>query len=117
MKLVMRGEHKRDRALPRQGAQPGELETILFQLGLVAAPEFGPASRIVPEPLAQRCARRDTLEPFIDGGCFLTQTAGPKPVDQYPGAIVAGRALVCALHPDAGCGDPLGHRLPLAAFQ
>src|SRR6187551_3937988 len=105
MKLVMRGEHKRDRALPCQGAQLGELKTILTHLVSIPALEFRPAIRIVSEPLTQRCARGDVLEPFIDGGCFLAQTAGPKPVDQYPIAVFAGRALVCPLQADTGRGD------------
>src|SRR5437764_109416 len=75
----------------------------------VAASELVPTRWIVPEPLSQRGARCDIFEPFLDGRRLLRDAAGPKAVDQYPGAVAASGRFVCPLQPDICGRDALAH--------
>ena len=109
MDLVMGREHERDGTLPCSGAQFGEKLRVLAHFAGIAASELLPTSRIVSEPLSQRGAGRDDLEPFIDRRRSLCHAAGPKPVDQYPGAVIASGGVVCPFQPDIGCGNVLAH--------
>ena len=56
MKFVARAEYERDRALACRGAQLCKRIGMVANLGRVAAAEFLPACRVVPEPLPQRRA-------------------------------------------------------------
>jgi len=69
-------EHERDPTLPCQGPKFADRNRILPDLVTIASLEFLPARLIVPEPSAQRGARRDIFEPFINRGGFLSQAAG-----------------------------------------
>src|SRR5436309_14072997 len=81
----------------------------------VAASYLVPPRWIVPEPLSQRGARCAILEPFLDGRRLLRDAAGPKAVDQYPGAVAASGRFVCPLQPDICGRDALAHLGSLVA--
>jgi hypothetical protein len=62
-----------------------------FEFSAVTFAEFLPAFRIVPEELPQFIARPQLAHPFLDVRLFLFETAGPQPIDQNPGAVIAAR--------------------------
>jgi hypothetical protein len=56
---------------------------IVFLEFIAVSPlEFGPFVRIMAKPLAKFRTRGDLLQPQVDSGFLLRQTAGPEPVDK-----------------------------------
>jgi hypothetical protein len=75
MAFVASGVHQCDWALGRQRAQLIELIAALAQLSLEVLAELVPAGLIMGEPLAQLGARRQFLEPVVNGGIRLSDPA------------------------------------------
>ena len=75
---------------------------MLSQLLEVPAAEFRPPSRIVPKPFTQRGARGYFLNPLIDRRVRLFDPARPKPINQYPFAIIGRGRLVGSFKPEVG---------------
>src|SRR5215211_8895704 len=78
----------------------------------VAAPELLPACRVVPEPLPQRRARSNFLDPAVDGCVRLSDAAWPQPIDQYPLTITRRGRAIRPLQLDMTCEDFLWHLVP-----
>src|SRR5438093_13661373 len=79
---------ERDRPLSCEIAQLLDLLAMLAYLFHVAAAEFLPALRIVPEPFSQFGAGCELFHPSIYRGVSLLHATRPQPVNQYPGAVV-----------------------------
>ena len=75
-----------------QFVQPVPTPMYLFR---VAASKLVPTSRIVSEPLPQRCARSNVLGPHIDRCICFSDAPGPQAVDQYSSAIARAGGIVC----------------------
>src|SRR5689334_4259737 len=112
----MGGEHERDPPLPRPRAQLAEMFGVATHFAGVAASELVPTRWIVPEPLSQRGAGCEILEPFINGRRPLGDAAGPKAVDQYPSPVVASGRFIRPLQPDICGRDALAHAGQLRAI-
>jgi hypothetical protein len=68
--------------------------SLMFQFIVVALPELGPLGGIVGEPRPKPGARRDVLEPQVDGGGGLLQAARPQTIDQHAKSILGARRFV-----------------------
>src|SRR5687767_3733606 len=70
---------------------------VRIEFAAVAALEFAPSLGIVAEPFAQSRARRDLLQPEIDGGLLLREPARPETINEDAAAVVIRFRLVDAL--------------------
>ena len=93
---VMGAVEQRHRPARQQVRELPDRVRIFAQFLDVAFAKIIPAFRVVAEPLAQRRARRDFLEPQIDGGALLGKPARPDAIDENPRAVVPRRRLVDA---------------------
>src|SRR5690625_7625334 len=84
--LVLRRINERYVALASNLDEPRQ-RRIILQLGAVSFLEFRPLLRVVPKPLAELRRRRDFLQPVIDLGILLRQTARPEAGKQNPSAV------------------------------
>src|SRR5579875_832357 len=89
MGFVARGIDQGHRAAPAELAQLAQRPGILRDLVAIALAELRPALRVVTEPAPQGRARRDVLEPDIDGGLLLREPARPQPLHQHALAVAA----------------------------
>ena len=85
--LVLRGVDERDRPLA-QALHDRIDRRIRLQLGDVARPEIVPLFGVVAERFPQFRAGRGLLQPQIDGGLLLCDSARPQPVDKNPEAVL-----------------------------
>jgi hypothetical protein len=99
MRFIVRCEDQCNRATPGQFLQFFDSNRLLLQLSAIAATEFGPALRVMAEPLAQLSARRDILHPAVDCRIRLAQPAWPQSIDQHAHAIVGCRGLINPFQP------------------
>src|SRR6266436_6567286 len=111
MQLVAGGEDERDRASPRQSLQFIDLLGMVIQFLSISATKLAPADCIMSEPTPKIGARRNFLQPAIDGRVGLLHPARPEPVDENANAIIGSRGLVGSLQPDVLLCDPAHLRL------
>ena len=97
-----------DRALARAAAKLLQRFRMLVELRAVAAAELLPAVGVMAEPTAELGARRDLLEPFVELGFRLADSARPQAVDKYSCAVGFLRRFVGPLQPDVRSGDRAG---------
>jgi hypothetical protein len=105
----MRGEYERDRAFARRGAQLRKQIGMIVNLGRVVAAEFLPAGWIVSEPLSQRRAGSNVLDPPIYGCIRLSYPSRPQAIDQYPRTILRRWRAIRSFQLDISCHDSLLH--------
>src|SRR5581483_12106606 len=74
---------ERHRAFTRELDEPRHRLGLRRELASVTSAELVPLRGIVTEPLAQRRARRQFLEPEIDVRGILRHAARPQPVHQH----------------------------------
>src|SRR4030095_11540001 len=73
---------------------------LMLQFRPVAPAEPPPLRRIVREPLPQLGARRDVLEPQVDGGGRLLDAARPHAIDQHAKSVLCCCRFVDAFDAD-----------------
>src|SRR5882672_7890828 len=92
--LIAGAEEERDAAAADGGDERGDRGRFRLQrvelLG-VAADEFRPERRIVGEPTPQADARREVLQPEVDGRGGLRQPARPEAIDENAYAVAFRR--------------------------
>lgn len=94
---------------------------IVLQFRAIALLERRPFPRIVSEPCTQLSRGGDFLQPEVDPGIDLGQTARPQPIHQHPIAIAFGRRVISTLqlhdiHRRPPCrGKPLNSAAPKAS--
>src|SRR5919107_176139 len=71
-----------DRTLAGAAAEILQHLWLMGELRPVAAAKLVPALGVMPEPRAEPGARRDLLEPFVEPGFRLADSARPQAVDQ-----------------------------------
>src|SRR5262245_49933029 len=64
----------------------------------VSPVKFTPAVRVMAKPGPEAGARSDVLQPHVDAGAFLRESARPDAVDEHPRAVRGLGRLVDALH-------------------
>ena len=108
MGLVLRGKDQGQGALPGKTAEARQHFAMAGELRTIAAAEFGPSLRVMPEPFAELGAWRDVLEPIVELRFRFADSAWPQPINQDAPAILAFGGLVSPLEPDARGGDRAG---------
>src|SRR5579872_6736485 len=83
---------------------------MLLDLDAVAAAKFLPPGGIMPEPLPQRGAGCNVLDPLIDRCIRFLDPTRPQPVDEYPSAVAGRGGLVSSLELDVVSSGPLAHQ-------
>src|SRR5690242_20602351 len=78
-----------------QNRQP--TRAVRTQLPAVAPPKLIPAFRPMTEPLPQRRAGRDVLQPCLGIERFLSHTPRPEPLDEDATTVCASRRFVGSL--------------------
>ena len=94
-----------DRTLAGAAAQILQRILVMGQLRAVAAAKLVPAVGVMTEPSAELGARRNLLDPFVEPGFRLADSARPQAVDQYSCAVGFLSRFVGPLQPDVRCGD------------
>src|SRR5690606_33010388 len=107
--VVLRAEYERDGSGAAKLDQTIEPIGVSLELRVISLAEFVPAVRRVPQPLAKLVARCGLLQPFVDRGVFLTQSARPQAIDEDAPAVRLRRRVVRALDADPGLSS---HRSP-----
>ena len=77
----------------------------LGELDVVSTAKLVPTFRIMAEPNAELRAWSDLLDPLVELGVSLTDTARPQPIDEDSCAVRLFRRLIDALEPDVRRGD------------
>lgn len=90
------GEEKSHGALRPLAIKQCDRLGLLLQLLAVASAELGPLGRVMGEPRPERGARRNVLEPQVDGGGRLRDAARPQAIDQHAKSILGARRFVDA---------------------
>lgn len=78
---------------------------VLGEFGVVSAAEFVPTFGIMAEPGAQLCAWSDLLDPVVEFGVSLADTARPEAIDEDSYAVRSFGRIVRALESDVRSGD------------
>ena len=96
--FVARAEEQRHASTAGRAGERRNRHRVVVQFFAVTADELAPALRLMPEPSAQRDARRDVFQPEVDRGVRFAEAAGPEPIDEHADAVVFRRRRVRAFH-------------------
>src|SRR2546428_12496054 len=85
---VLGAVYERHRAVAHMRHELLDRGAVLLEFPKVTSPERVPFRQVVTEPLPERVARCDLLEPEINARRTLRHAPRPEPVDQDPKSIV-----------------------------
>ena len=94
-----------DRTLAGAAAEILQYLRVIGELRAVPAAKLVPACRVMAEPCAEFGARRDLLEPFVEPGFRLADSARPQAVDEDSCAVGFLGRFIGPLQPDVRSGD------------
>jgi hypothetical protein len=100
----MRTEQQGDCPLSREAPEFGECLRLSGEFRPVSFAKFRPALDIVVEPLAERRAGSQVLEPMVDHGIFIPQTSWPQAINENACSVNTGSRLVDTLQFDSRGG-------------
>src|SRR5690606_6031003 len=98
--LVARGAEEGHVAAAAELAERFERRAVALELRLVPLAKLLPPVHGMTEPFAQLRARRDVLQPIVERGLLLAQTARPDSIHENPASVGCGGLVVYTLDLD-----------------